>query len=183
MPSIVTCTASSSALPLHPGCDTATVTFAASQDLRQKNWGSSIFLSVSTAYSRVVDACGRCSCAGRVAPSDACLSEQCSVRLRGAEPASFPKRCNYPYALPNVQRENTTTARILLFGINAVYRTHTSARDAVRLASTQEQRPLPLRRHGDTVASTVDMAKPNSRARYMPQHLSSRRAAPYRAHW
>ena len=26
---------------------------------------------------------------------------------------------------------NTTTARILLFGINAVYRTHTSARDAI----------------------------------------------------
>jgi hypothetical protein len=44
------------------------------------------------AYSRVVHACGGCFCAGRVAPSSAYLSEQRSVRLRGAEPATFPKR-------------------------------------------------------------------------------------------
>jgi hypothetical protein len=79
--------------------------------------------------------------------------------------------------------KNTTTTRISLFGTNAIYHTQTSTRYAVRLASTQAQRPLLLRHHGDTVASTIDMAKPNSRARYMPQHLSSRRAAPYRAHW
>jgi hypothetical protein len=78
--------------------------------------------------------------------------------------------------------KNTTTARISLFGTNAVYRTQTSTRDAVQLDSTQEQRPLLLRRHGDTVASTVDMAQPNSRARYMPQHFSPRRTAPHRAH-
>jgi hypothetical protein len=87
MPSIVTCTAASSALPLHPGCNTATVTLAVSQDLRQQNWRRLTCLSVSRACSRVVHACGGCSCAGRVVPSDACLSKQRSVRLRGAEQA------------------------------------------------------------------------------------------------
>jgi hypothetical protein len=79
--------------------------------------------------------------------------------------------------------KNMIIAKLSRFRINAFYRTQTSARDALRLANTQEQRQLLLRRHGNTVALTVDIAQPNSRARYMPQHLSPRRTAPHRAHW
>jgi hypothetical protein len=50
-------------------------------------------LPVSRTCSRVVHVCRACSYAKRVAPSSTSLSEQCSVRLRGAEPMTFLKRC------------------------------------------------------------------------------------------
>jgi hypothetical protein len=63
---------------------------------------------------------------------------------------------------------NTTTASISIFGIHAFNRTQTSASEAIRLASTQKQRPLLLRhrgpdgRHGQAqFASTLHASAPS----------------------